>query len=121
MQVTHGSNVDVVTDADPNFMGRAERRGFGPAEPLPARPSPYVVTFRDGARTRWHSHAQGQLLYVLEGEGRVATRGAEAEIGPGDLVAASPGEEHWHGAADDTDMTHLALSFGETTWGDASR
>jgi quercetin dioxygenase-like cupin family protein len=121
MQVTHRQNVAVDTSGDPNFMGAAARRAFPRAGDLPGAPAPFVVTFRDGARTRWHSHAGGQLLYVLEGTGRVATHDDEAAVGPGDVVVAAPGEEHWHGADDGGDMTHVALSFGETTWGAASR
>ena len=29
------------------------------------------VHFTPGARTAWHSHSVGQILYVTEGEGRV--------------------------------------------------
>jgi quercetin dioxygenase-like cupin family protein len=121
MQVTRGQDVAVLTDADPNFMGRAERRPFGRAEAVSGDPSTFLVTFRDGARTRWHSHEGGQLIYVLDGRGRVATHDDEAVVGPGDLVAAAPGEEHWHGAADGADMSHLAISFGEASWGEPSR
>lgn len=121
MQVTRGREVGALTDPDPNFMGRAERRPIGPAAELPGRPNAWIVTFRDGARTRWHSHADGQLLYVLDGHGRVATHHDEVAVGPGDVVAAAPGEEHWHGADDRADLTHVALSFGETTWGAESR
>jgi quercetin dioxygenase-like cupin family protein len=121
MQLTRGRDVDVLTDPDPNFMGRAERRAIGRSAELPAGPNTWVVTFRDGARTRWHSHAEGQLLYVLDGRGRVATHETEVAVGPGDVVVAAPGEEHWHGADDGTDLTHVALSFGETTWGAESR
>lgn len=79
-----------------------------------------LVTFEDGARTRWHRHSGGQVLHVVEGTGRTRTRGGEVvELAPGDLVVAEPGEEHWHGAADGTTMTHLAISIGTTEWGGA--
>jgi quercetin dioxygenase-like cupin family protein len=31
------------------------------------------------------------------------------EIRPGDTVWIPPGEEHWHGAAPDATMVHLAI------------
>jgi quercetin dioxygenase-like cupin family protein len=101
-------------DAD-NFEGAANRRDMGRIGPQSA--AALVVRFEAGARTHWHRHADGQMLYVLEGSGRVGTRDGTVErIGPGDFVHAEPGEEHWHGAADDAGVTHVALSFGDTEW-----
>jgi quercetin dioxygenase-like cupin family protein len=38
---------------------------------------------------------------------------------PGGTVHAPPGEEHWHGAAPDTFMSHLAIwKDDDATWGD---
>ena len=31
-----------------------------------------VVRFEPGARTHWHSHSDGQVIYVLEGSGRIS-------------------------------------------------
>lgn len=77
------------------------------------------VHFTPGARTAWHSHSLGQSLYVTEGEGRIQTRGeAIVALRPGDTVFAPAGEWHWHGAAPDHFMTHLAMSEGEAEWGD---
>jgi len=39
-------------------------------------------------------------------------------IRPGDVVRIAPDEEHWHGATPNTSMTHLALTYGDTAWGD---
>jgi quercetin dioxygenase-like cupin family protein len=78
-----------------------------------------AVHFSPGARTAWHSHSIGQTLYVLNGEGLVQSRGEDAHsIRPGDVVVVAGGEWHWHGAAPDSLMTHLAMSEGEPTWGD---
>ena len=55
------------------------------------------VTFRAGERTKFHTHAGVQVLYITEGEGIVATRDEEREISKGDLILFLPGEEHWHG------------------------
>ncbi|MFJ3804692.1 cupin domain-containing protein [Streptomyces sp. NPDC090088] len=77
------------------------------------------VRFGPGARTAWHSHSVAQTLYVTEGEGRIQTRGgAPVAIRAGDVVVASANEWHWHGAAGDHFMTHLAVSEGEVSWGE---
>ena len=81
------------------------------------------VHFAPGARTAWHTHPHGQTIYVTEGVGRCQRRGGPVEvIRPGDRVFFEPGEEHWHGAAPDRFMTHLALlqvdaDGNSATWG----
>jgi quercetin dioxygenase-like cupin family protein len=76
-----------------------------------------TVTFAPGARTDWHTHDGGQVLHVLAGQGRVATRGGEtATIRAGDVVFFRPGEEHWHGADDHTFLVHLAISLSGHAW-----
>ena len=66
--------------------------------------------FTPGARTAWHTHPFGQTIYVTEGVGRCQRRGGPVEeIRPGDRVFFEPGEDHWHGAAPDRFMTHLAM------------
>lgn len=68
------------------------------------------VRFTPGARTAWHTHPKGQTLYVTDGIGFVARRGAvPEEIHPGDVVFIEPGEEHWHGATSDRFMAHVAI------------
>ncbi|WP_280171184.1 (R)-mandelonitrile lyase [Agrobacterium pusense] len=68
------------------------------------------VTFEPGARTAWHTHPLGQTLIVVSGLGRAQRDGGPVEeIRPGDIVWFAPGERHWHGAAPDVAMTHIAL------------
>jgi quercetin dioxygenase-like cupin family protein len=68
------------------------------------------VHFTPGARTAWHTHPNGQTIYVLEGIGLAQRRGGPVEvIRPGDRVFFEPGEEHWHGAAPSRFMAHLAM------------
>lgn len=75
-----------------------------------------AVIFEPGARTYWHSHPEGQVLYITSGAGRVGTAGGEVvEISPGDVVFAPPGEKHWHGAAPSSYMMHLSLTTGGAT------
>lgn len=78
--------------------------------PAPSRMHMLRVHFPPGARTAWHRHGLGQVLYVTEGVGLVQRRGAAPQlIRAGDIVWFAPGEEHWHGASPDHFMTHLAL------------
>jgi quercetin dioxygenase-like cupin family protein len=90
----------------------------------PSRIRVNVVRFAPGARNAWHRHALGQTLHVTEGIGLVQSRGGDVTaIRPGDTIYTAPGEWHWHGAAPDHFMTHLAMweSPGdgpETEWGD---
>lgn len=75
------------------------------------------VTFTPCARTHWHTHEGGQVLRVLAGSGWVCDKGGEPQrLGVGDMVWAPPGTTHWHGGDDCTYMTHLAISYGKTTW-----
>ena len=76
----------------------------------PSRLGAALVHFTPGARTAWHTHPLGQTIYVTEGVGRCQRRGGPIEtIYPGDRVSFEPGEEHWHGAAPDRFMTHIAM------------
>lgn len=75
-----------------------------------SRLSASSVHFTPGARTAWHTHPNGQTIYVLEGVGLCQRRGGPVEvIRPGDRVFFEPGEEHWHGAGPNRLMTHLAM------------
>jgi quercetin dioxygenase-like cupin family protein len=68
------------------------------------------VHFTPGARTAWHTHPNGQTIWVLEGVGVCQRRGGPVElIRPGDRVFFEPGEEHWHGAHPNRFMTHIAM------------
>lgn len=76
------------------------------------------VTFAPGARTHWHSHARGQTLHVTRGSGLFGKRGqAPRRINPGDTVWIDPGVEHWHGAAPETGMTHIAMQVTDSGTG----
>jgi len=78
--------------------------------PEPARIRSGFVRFEPGARTFWHTHPLGQTLRVVAGLGRVATWGGPVrEIRPGDTVWIPPGEKHWHGAAPEHGMEHVAM------------
>jgi quercetin dioxygenase-like cupin family protein len=77
---------------------------------VPSRLAASNVHFTPGARTVWHTHPNGQTIYVTEGIGLCQRRNGPIEvIRPGDRVFFEAGEDHWHGAAPDRFMTHLAL------------
>ncbi|MDQ6790176.1 MAG: cupin domain-containing protein [Candidatus Dormibacteraeota bacterium] len=90
----------------------------------PSRLSASSVHFTPGACTAWHTHPNGQTIWVTEGVGLCQRRGGHIEvIRPGDRVFFEPGEEHWHGAAPNRFMTHLAMldvddEGKSATWGD---
>ncbi len=79
-----------------------------------------MVRFGDGVRTYWHDHPGEQVLYILEGKGRVGDGTNEWVVGPGDIVYIGPGEKHWHGAMPGGAMTHISITTkGEPVWYDA--
>jgi quercetin dioxygenase-like cupin family protein len=89
-----------------------------------SRLSASSVHFTPGARTAWHTHPHGQTIYVTEGSGLCQRQdGAIEIIRPGDRVFFEPGENHWHGAAPNRFMTHLAMvevdeDGNAATWGE---
>jgi quercetin dioxygenase-like cupin family protein len=93
-------------------------RMLGPQQPGGIAVS--IVHFENGSRTHWHVHPGEQLLYILDGEGRVGTADEEYRVSPGDLVYAAPMERHWHGAAPGHDMTHISVTnVGPAEWFEA--
>jgi len=91
----------------------------------PSRVRAALVRFAPGARNAWHAHAVGQTVHVTDGVGRIQSRGeAVVEMRAGDTVVTPAREWHWHGAAADRFMTHLAIweapaeGGDETEWGD---
>jgi 4-carboxymuconolactone decarboxylase len=93
-----------------NFTGIARVERLFAAEE-PARASGGLVHFEAGARTNWHTHPLGQTLIVTAGTGRVQHWGGPVqEFRQGDVVRIPPNVKHWHGAAPDTAMSHIAIS-----------
>jgi quercetin dioxygenase-like cupin family protein len=90
----------------------------------PSRLAAASVHFTPRARTAWHTHPLGQTIFVTEGVGLCQREGGPVEvIRPGDSVYFEPEENHWHGAAPDRFMTHLAMqevddSGSPVTWGE---
>jgi quercetin dioxygenase-like cupin family protein len=76
------------------------------------------VRFEAGARSAWHSHSHGQLLFVEQGRARTQKRGQPMrEMGVGESDYTGPSTEHWHGAAPDEPLVQIAVMWGgEVEW-----
>jgi quercetin dioxygenase-like cupin family protein len=122
MQITR-SSIDTMAGPSDWFTGAV----FIDAVAAPTEPSRLAaasVHFTPGARTVWHTHPLGQTIFVLEGVGLVQRRGGQIEIvRPGDRVFFEAGEDHWHGAAPNRFMHHIAIQELDdvgnfVTWGE---
>jgi quercetin dioxygenase-like cupin family protein len=97
---------------DPNnFTGTVTERSISDIRTL-------RYHFDPGARTNWHSHDGGQVIFVEDGRARTQERGGKVrELPKGSTFYTSPGVAHWHGATPGTGgMTQVALSLGATKW-----
>lgn len=118
MKVFHGRTEGAASEArGPTFTGTV---WADPVMPSTDGVTINNVFFSPGARTHWHTHESGQMLHVSAGQGWVCKAGeAPQRIRAGDVVWIGPNERHWHGAAQDSYMVHLATSIGRTQWADA--
>jgi quercetin dioxygenase-like cupin family protein len=116
-QVTNINNIPQQQGASDNFTGRVY------IQPVAANEDKSMtvgrVTFKKGAHTFWHKHGGEQVLYFLEGKGRVQIEGQEiVNATPGDIIHIPPNTRHWHGAHPDESnhMRHLAITNNGVTW-----
>jgi quercetin dioxygenase-like cupin family protein len=105
----------------PHFTGRTSAVSMGRLEsPSDASDAVEVVSVAcdGGSMTDWHSHARGQVLYVIDG--RLTATGqvsGEMTVEPGEGLYTAPGEVHQHGSAtDDDDVLFVAITMGGTQW-----
>lgn len=69
--------------------------------------------FEAGARSAWHTHPVGQLLFVEQGRMRVQRRGQPVkDLGPGESDYTGANTPHWHGATPDQFVVQASISFG---------
>jgi len=122
MQITRNS-LDTATGPSDRFTGTVYIDTVAVPEGS-SRLMASNVHFTPGARTAWHTHPLGQTIFVTEGVGRCQRRSGPVEvIKPGDRVYFEPGEVHWHGAAPDRFMSHIAMqeaddSGSPVSWGE---
>ena len=85
----------------------------------------FNVTFEPGCRNNWHIHhadkGGGQILICVAGRGGYQAWGQAAQVlHPGDVVNIPVGVKHWHGAAEDSWFSHLAVEVpgenGSNEW-----
>lgn len=56
---------------------------------------------------------------MVSGNGWVCDKGgAPQRLRTGDVVWAPAGTTHWHGADDNSTMTHFVVGHGKTAWHD---
>ncbi|GKZ71794.1 hypothetical protein AnigIFM63309_001021 [Aspergillus niger] len=78
------------------------------------------VTFTPCARTHWHTHENGQMIKVVAGNGWICDKGGvPRRLNTGDVVWAPAGTTHWHGADEESVMTHFVVGLGKTVWHEA--
>jgi carboxymuconolactone decarboxylase len=101
----------------PNFTGEAWLAGFVSAtDSMDCTVG--NVTFAPGVRNSWHSHPGGQILLCTSGEGRYQEKGKPVQVlHPGDVVKIAPNVIHWHGAAPDSEFTHIAIGTQQSKGG----
>ena len=69
-----------------------------------------IINFGKGVRNKWHAHSVDQILIITGGRGYVATETETREVKTGDVICVHAGEKHWHGAADDSEFSHIAIT-----------
>lgn len=70
-----------------------------------------LVHFESNAKTKWHSHPEGQLVIICKGHGQVQQEGGKIiDVYEGDAVFFPPFVKHWHGAGPDGTMSHYAFA-----------
>jgi quercetin dioxygenase-like cupin family protein len=115
MQITRSSSIDTQKGPADWFTGDV----YIDALAAPEATSTFAaasVHFTPGARTAWHTHPHGQTIFVTEGVGLCQREGGPIEeIRPGDRVFFEPGENHWHGAAPNRFMVHIAMQQNDET------
>jgi quercetin dioxygenase-like cupin family protein len=112
MQITR-SSIDTVKGPEDWFTGDVCIDAMAAAPP-PSRLTANLVHFMPGARTHWHRHPLSQSVFVTEGIGLCQRRSGPVEvIRSGDRVLFEADEEHWHGAAPNRLMVHVAINEGD--------
>ena len=110
MNVIDGANVAKQISTMPIFTG-----GEVKVQPLVGKEHTETlnmlhVHFAAGARTKFHTHTNDQVLLATEGEGIVATREREQVMTPGMVIHVPPGEVHWHGATKHSAFSHISIN-----------
>jgi len=94
-----------------NFTGTIQRLQETPPGQIT------YIHFDVGARTKWHIHEKGQIVFVEEGVALAQEKGGPViEIHAGEAIWCPPGVAHWHGASPDKAGTQYNVTRGGITW-----
>lgn len=109
LTISHAGVRPVVAGSAKFFTGSATVEQLFPVT-APSQVSGGIVTFAPGARSAWHTHPLGQVLIITAGTGRVQMEGGPIQVvHAGDVVIVPARVKHWHGAAPDSSMSHIAI------------
>ncbi len=76
-----------------------------------------AVWFKNGARTKPHTHSTDQLLVVFKGKAIVANRKERFIIEKGQTILIPSNTWHWHGSATTGTMGHFSIKKpGTANW-----
>lgn len=108
--IKHPGDTPSVKGSSSMFTGPVRQDSISRADEF-SKSAVTLVTFEPGSRTFWHSHPTGQRLLVTFGKGLVGTKDGRVDVvRAGDFVWCPPNVVHWHGAAPDSAMSHIALT-----------
>jgi 4-carboxymuconolactone decarboxylase len=109
LTISH-AGVRPVVDGSPKFFTGSVKVEQLFSANAPSRVSAGIVTFSPGARSAWHTHPLGQVLIITAGTGRVQMEGGPIQVvHAGDVVIIQAHVKHWHGAAPESSMSHIAI------------
>ena len=119
--VKHADQIKTVDGGNKVFTGKVSITPLHQAiEGMPVGGA--FVTFEPGARSFWHTHPVGQVLIIVEGEGRSGVYGEKVSVlKKGDVVVCPKGVKHFHGAAPNQRMVQMTItgqdpSGSNVTW-----
>jgi 4-carboxymuconolactone decarboxylase len=109
LTISHAGIRPIVAGSPKFFTGSVKVEQLFPVI-VPSQVSGGIVTFAPGARSAWHTHPLGQVLIITAGTGRVQMEGSPIQVvHAGDVVIIPAHVKHWHGAAPDSSMSHIAI------------
>jgi len=110
MVVSSFSPVKSFDDSASVFSGKVKVQLLFNSHPDDSLLTGGKVTFSPKSRSAWHTHPNGQLLVVTEGQGIVQQWGEKAKkMKAGEVVWTPAGVKHWHGGGEKTSVVHFAL------------
>lgn len=109
MKIYEAGGANTRLGPESRFTGKVYQDPIVELDP-PANLRALTVSFEPAARTAWHTHPLGQTIYIVSGVARVQSWGGPVrELRPGDVCYFEPDEKHWHGAAPEHFMVHIAM------------